>query len=109
MGPNGQAFLQPQQQTPGEKRANSMITPDSKQTPQRQILMMGGMLGAKLTPGAPSGNPSPSNPGHRSLSPIGSEIPGEKKFVEVNTQEQLIVSTIGIYASKKGQDKYLPL
>jgi hypothetical protein len=50
-----------------------------------------------------------SSVGGRSLSPISGEIPGEKKFVEVNTQEQLIISTIGIYASKKGQDKYLPL
>ena len=43
------------------------------------------------------------------MSPIGSEIPGEKKFVEVNTKEQLIISSIGIYASKKGEDKYMPL
>jgi len=40
---------------------------------------------------------------------MGSEVPGEKKFVEVNTKEQLIISTIGIYASKKNEDKYLPL
>ena len=46
---------------------------------------------------------------HRSMSPIGNEIPGEKKFVEVNTKEQLIISTIGIYASKKGEDRYVPL
>jgi len=45
----------------------------------------------------------------RSMSPIGNEIPGEKKFVEVNTKEQLIISTIGIYASKQGEDRYFPL
>ena len=33
----------------------------------------------------------------------------EKKFVEVNTKEQLITSTIGIYASKKDEDRYVPL
>lgn len=43
------------------------------------------------------------------MSPIGNEIPGEKKFVEVNTKEQLIISTIGIYASKKDEDRYVPL
>jgi hypothetical protein len=43
------------------------------------------------------------------MSPIGNEIPGEKKFVEVNTKEQLIISTIGIYASKQGEDRYVPL
>jgi hypothetical protein len=43
------------------------------------------------------------------MSPIGSEIPGEKKFVEVNTKEQLIISSIGLYASKKGEDRYVPL
>jgi hypothetical protein len=55
---------------------------------------------------------TPSSQGryqNRSLSPIGSEIPGEKKFIEVNTKEQLIISSIGIYASKKGEDKYMPL
>lgn len=46
---------------------------------------------------------------NRSMSPIGNEIPGEKKFVEVNTKEQLIISSIGIYASKKGEDRYVPL
>jgi|TARA_B110000285_G_scaffold235228_1_gene315672 hypothetical protein len=45
----------------------------------------------------------------RSMSPMGNEIPGEKKFVEVNTKEQLIISTIGMYASKKGEDRYVPL
>jgi hypothetical protein len=42
-------------------------------------------------------------------SPICNEIPGEKKFVEVNTKEQLIISSIGIYASKKNEDRYVPL
>jgi hypothetical protein len=47
---------------------------------------------------------------HKSSSPIGGqEIPGEKKFIEVNTKEQLIISTIGVYASKKGEDRYVPL
>jgi len=46
----------------------------------------------------------------RSMSPIANnEIPGEKKFIEVNTKEQLIISTIGMYASKKGEDRYVPL
>ena len=40
---------------------------------------------------------------------MGNEIPGEKKFVEVNTKEQLIISTIGIYASKEGEDRYIQL
>lgn len=43
------------------------------------------------------------------MSPIGSEIPGEKHFVEVNTKEQLIISTVGIYASRVGEDRYVPL
>ena len=43
------------------------------------------------------------------MSPMGNEIPGEKKFIEVNTKEQLIISTIGMYASKKGEDRYVPL
>lgn len=46
---------------------------------------------------------------NRSMSPIGSEIPGEKQFIEVNTQEQLIISTIGIFASRKGEDRYVQL
>ena len=50
-----------------------------------------------------------TNPEASSLSPLGNEIPGEKKFVEVNTQEQLNISTVGIYASKKGKDRYIPL
>jgi hypothetical protein len=44
--------------------------------------------------------PSSTGGGNRSCSPMGNEIPGEKKFIEVNTKEQLIISTIGIYASK---------
>ena len=44
-----------------------------------------------------------------SCSPLGIDIPGEKKFVEVNTGETLIVSTIGIYASRKGENMYIPL
>ena len=44
------------------------------------------------------------------MSPISNEIvPGEKKFIEVSTKEQLIISTIGMYASKKGEDRYVPL
>jgi len=43
------------------------------------------------------------------MSPIGIEIPGEKKFVEVTTGETLIVSTFGIYASQQGKDMYMPL
>lgn len=52
---------------------------------------------------------TPSSTGNRSMSPMGNEIPGEKKFIEVNTKEQLIISTIGMYASKKGEDRYVPL
>ena len=36
-------------------------------------------------------------------------IPGEKKFYEVHTGEQLIVSLIGLFARLKDQDKYMPL
>ena len=43
------------------------------------------------------------------MSPVGLENPGEKKFIEVNTKEQLIISTVGIYASKKDKDRYLQL
>jgi hypothetical protein len=43
------------------------------------------------------------------ITPLTLQIPGEKKFIEVNTKEQLIISTVGIYASKMGNDKYLPL
>jgi hypothetical protein len=34
------------------------------------------------------------------MSPIGSEIAGEKHFVEVNTKESLIVTMDGIWASR---------
>lgn len=47
--------------------------------------------------------------GNRSMSPIGSEIPGEKQFIETNTGEALIISNIGIFASRKGEDRYVPL
>ena len=43
------------------------------------------------------------------MSPAGSEIPGEKHFVEKTTQETLIVSTFGIYASRKGEDRFVQL
>ena len=43
------------------------------------------------------------------MSPIGSEIPGEKQFIETNTGEALIISNIGIFASRKGEDRYVPL
>jgi len=36
-------------------------------------------------------------------------IPGEKKFYEIHTGEQLIVSLIGLFARHKDQDKYMPL
>jgi hypothetical protein len=71
--------------------------------------------GRSLTPSQLTGQSqmgyTPSSGGrvNRSMSPIGNEIPGEKKFVEVNTKEQLIISTIGIYASKKNEDRYVPL
>lgn len=45
----------------------------------------------------------------KQMSPIGIEIPGEKKFVEVTTGETMIISTFGIYASQKGKDMYMPL
>jgi hypothetical protein len=40
---------------------------------------------------------------------MGSEIPAEKQFVEVSTGEQLIISTIGIYASRQNEDRFVPL
>lgn len=43
------------------------------------------------------------------MSPMGSEIPGEKQFIEQTTGEALIISNIGIFASKKGEDRYVPL
>ena len=39
----------------------------------------------------------------------GGDIPGEKKFIEESTQEQLIISSIGYFASKRGEDRYVPL
>ena len=41
------------------------------------------------------------------MSPLTYETPGAKRFVEMYTGEQLIVSTQGIYAGKKGEDSYL--
>ena len=46
---------------------------------------------------------------NRSHTSFGSEIPGEKQFIEVNTNEQLIISTIGIYGSRQGEDRFVPL
>lgn len=43
------------------------------------------------------------------MSPAGSEIPGEKHFVEKTTQETLIISTFGVYASRKGEDRFVQL
>ena len=102
--PNGQVVQAPASQLGGSQTLASKFTPHSDQR--------------ALTPGQRAGlgrvgqMPSPAggvlhNP--RSMSPMGNEIPGEKKFVEVNTKEQLIISTIGMYASKKGEDRYVPL
>jgi len=41
------------------------------------------------------------------MSLIGSEIPCEKQLIEVNTQEHMVISTIGIFASRKGKDRYV--
>ena len=101
--PNGQVVQASASQL-GAQTLASKFTPHSDQR--------------ALTPGQRAGlgrvgqMPSPAggvlhNP--RSMSPMGNEIPGEKKFVEVNTKEQLIISTIGMYASKKGEDRYVPL
>jgi len=43
------------------------------------------------------------------MSPIGSELPGEKKFMEITTGETLIITCIGFFAAKKGGDKFLKL
>ena len=34
---------------------------------------------------------------------------GEKKFVEINTNEQLIISTIGAFGAPKNSDRFMPL
>ena len=43
------------------------------------------------------------------MSPLSSEMPGEKQFVETTTGETLIVTQIGLYASRKGEDRYVHL
>lgn len=86
----------------GNQSMGGKFTPGGNQRALTPSQLNGqGLMGA--TPSSGGGRV------HRSMSPIGNEIPGEKKFVEVNTKEQLIISTIGIYASKKGEDRYVPL
>ena len=39
----------------------------------------------------------------------GSEMPCEKQFVETTTGETLVISNIGVFASRKGEDRFVPL
>jgi hypothetical protein len=45
----------------------------------------------------------------KSFSPFSTEPPAEKKFKEETTGETMIISISGIFASRKGQDKYMQL
>ena len=40
---------------------------------------------------------------------MGSELAGEKHFIEVNTKESLIITMDGMWASRTGEDKYVQL
>ena len=39
----------------------------------------------------------------------GDQSRGEKKFIEINTNEQLIISSIGAFAAPRDSDKFMPL